>query len=545
MLAIFINNFKNLTKRFLQVCLVLGVFFVIIKLFISFSTGQKTEIRSNDEFIKAQREKIYERINVKKKLTTDEKINLAMYRLFMCGTVGETCADNPNDKNNDFKKSLFGGISNLIAAPYANPPASGIYYAYDSVQNSGLVPQAYAAEGIGFGSIKAFIQLWKAFRDVAYLIIVLITVAIGFMIMFRVKLNPQTIIGIENALPKIIITILLITFSCPIAGFLIDLMYLMIAIVISIIGKAGGLNITQVTNDVLQASPGSLLFQIVGGGQFWVIGIINIFLTPFKLSFLLGPILGGLLQGIGTTIIAFVWGIPISFYIFEKYIDHFTPTLEMGVGFSWEIIDALFGDPLALTLALVFGGIIAFVLLNLILGLLMLLTLMFVFFRILALLISAYIKILLLTIFSPIILLGNAIPGQNTFESWLRNLLVELVTFPVVIAIIMIGSLILNIISAPHHQVFTPPFLANISADVFAFLVGMGILFLIPDLVTVFKQLVLPKPIPFPPAGPGVFFGGATSGLKAGVSSVSPYLTFAHYVGPVKSLLGKFGIKIS
>src|SRR3989338_2063704 len=126
MLAIFINNFKNLTKRFLQVCLVLGVFFVIIKLFISFSTGQKTEIRSNDEFIKAQREKIYERINVKKKLTTDEKINLAMYRLFMCGTVGETCADNPNDKNNDFKKSLFGGISNLIAAPYANPPASGI-----------------------------------------------------------------------------------------------------------------------------------------------------------------------------------------------------------------------------------------------------------------------------------------------------------------------------------------------------------------------------------------------------------------------------------
>jgi len=44
------------------------------------------------------------------------------------------------------------------------------------------------------------------------------------MIMFRKKIDPRTTVTISQALPKIIITLILITFSYPIAGILFDVM---------------------------------------------------------------------------------------------------------------------------------------------------------------------------------------------------------------------------------------------------------------------------------------------------------------------------------
>lgn len=49
--------------------------------------------------------------------------------------------------------------------------------------------------------------------------------------MFRVKISPQTVITIQNLLPKIIFALILITFSYAIAGFLMDLMYVAFAVI--------------------------------------------------------------------------------------------------------------------------------------------------------------------------------------------------------------------------------------------------------------------------------------------------------------------------
>jgi hypothetical protein len=59
------------------------------------------------------------------------------------------------------------------------------------------------------------------------------------MIMFRVKISPQLVISVQSALPKVVVALLLTTFSYAISGFMIDLMYLIGGIFAMLIAAAG------------------------------------------------------------------------------------------------------------------------------------------------------------------------------------------------------------------------------------------------------------------------------------------------------------------
>jgi hypothetical protein len=64
-------------------------------------------------------------------------------------------------------------------------------------------------------------------------------VVVGIMIMLRTKVNAQTIITIQSALPNLLITLILITFSYAIVGFMIDLMYFIIYFLVYLMGTVG------------------------------------------------------------------------------------------------------------------------------------------------------------------------------------------------------------------------------------------------------------------------------------------------------------------
>jgi len=53
--------------------------------------------------------------------------------------------------------------------------------------------------------------------------------------MFRVKINPQTVISLQVMVPKLIITLFLITFSFAIAGLVIDLVYVSITLFVAML----------------------------------------------------------------------------------------------------------------------------------------------------------------------------------------------------------------------------------------------------------------------------------------------------------------------
>ncbi len=65
--------------------------------------------------------------------------------------------------------------------------------------------------------------LWSVTRNIAYIGFVVVMIIIGFMIMFRSKVGGQTVVTIGNAIPKVVVGLVLVTFSFAIAGIILDI----------------------------------------------------------------------------------------------------------------------------------------------------------------------------------------------------------------------------------------------------------------------------------------------------------------------------------
>ena len=88
------------------------------------------------------------------------------------------------------------------------------------LHNVGITQPVYA-QGIGFSALTPTLQVWKAFRNLSYFLFIIIFIVVGFMIMFRAQINPQTVVTVQAALPKIVVTLIMITFSYAIAVLLL------------------------------------------------------------------------------------------------------------------------------------------------------------------------------------------------------------------------------------------------------------------------------------------------------------------------------------
>jgi hypothetical protein len=574
MLNFYLVGFKKILSLAKKIFLVIAVYFIVISLFLHFLNKDKPKITYDP--VEKNRQEIYKVINNPEfKNTKEGKIAIALYRGMLCSMIGEACTDNPKDGDKNFNHSLFGFVTNLIVLPYANPPASGVYWAYSGLQNAGFVPKTYAAEGIGFAAIKPFMNIWKVFRDISYMLLVFVLIAIGFMIMFRAKINPQTVISVENSLPKIVVALLLITFSFPIAGFLIDLMYVVIALAISILAQANSsLNVGQLQRDFLAASPGTLLDKLFFLDDKWInnhpeLDLFTEVLKPFGLAtshinflvktFNIGnnllvifpDAIRGLLD-LAALVFSGWAGIKVAFFLGEG------SSMFKNLGVEAATFGANIGELIPGILKIL-GFIVVFFILILfslpfIIGLLVALTLLFLFFRIFFILLTSYIKILLYILLSPLILILEAIPGKSAFSSWFKNLLGELATFPLVVIVILLGNLIITTTNASLwwpavgvNQFWTPPFLYNINQQAWQFLIGYGIVLILPDLIKLFKESMGAKGVGVE-IGLGTFFGGlgaAWGGAQAGMGMFSsfaqaPFIgTWLHQRAGGEDTLGK------
>lgn len=140
--------------------------------------------------------------------------------------------------------------TNYMARLMFSPPVQTHEYVADVLQNIGLAQPAYA-QGIGFSGLNPVLKVWKAFRNMAYFAYIVVFVVIGFMIMFRKKISSNAVMTIQEALPKLIITLILITFSYAIAGLVVDLMYLSIFVLVGLFQQAGVISDSTKTLNVL------------------------------------------------------------------------------------------------------------------------------------------------------------------------------------------------------------------------------------------------------------------------------------------------------
>jgi len=122
---------------------------------------------------------------------------------------------------------------------FATPPISGVKYFASVFKDAGLITNAQA-QSFGFDvGLAPVQQVWAFFRNLAYAGFVIIFVVIGFMIMLRAKIDPQTVASVQTALPRIVIALILVTFSYALAGLMVDLLFVFTSLAVNVLNSSG------------------------------------------------------------------------------------------------------------------------------------------------------------------------------------------------------------------------------------------------------------------------------------------------------------------
>lgn len=134
-------------------------------------------------------------------------------------------------------------VSNTAYQLAFNPPAMDTagYLSYKLNDNILAPPKVLAASGSDIlkGDPPIFYELWKNSRNVSYAFLSLFIVAIGFMVMIRYQTDPRTTVAALDLIPKLVMTLILITFSWVISGLLVDLAVVGVRLTVSIFGDPG------------------------------------------------------------------------------------------------------------------------------------------------------------------------------------------------------------------------------------------------------------------------------------------------------------------
>lgn len=332
-------------------------------------------------------------------------------------------------------------MTKMIAGTIGSPPVFTGTYIADIMDNMGIVTPAYAQDqGTGWTALTAVLKIWKAFRNIAYLGFVIIFVVVGFMIMFRAQVNPQTVVTIQAALPKIVFTLLLVTFSYAIASLMIDFIYVLIYLMVGVLEAFGVIQSGRAGNvvDMLLESNGFLLVKL---------------LSPRGAAGTAADAIGDLVQGI------------VDVQILDRV-------------FNW------------------ISDILAYV----IIAVAILIAMFKLFFQLL----MAYIGIIFSVIFAPITLLFNALPNSNSFSSWLKGLFANAIIFPIVaLLFVLAGALTgtegMYIAEGIGHQAgsletgrqLVLPFVGGgFDTDAIQALIGIGFIMIMPKIVEMVQKML-------------------------------------------------------
>lgn len=446
------------------------------------TTNSVVEKNPQDIFAPDAQGIIEEKIEIRKKAAETQK-----YQLNSTDTASRHFDDTgfallerlvcPDDRLCGDKQTAMSFTTDAIAALYSHPPASGVMYAYDLLHNAGLVKSAYA-QGIGFSGLTPLLPLWKTTRNIAYAVLIIIMVAIGFMIIFRMKIDPKTVISVQAALPKIVLTLILITFSYAIVGFLVDIMYISMAIVIDVMARAMGPpysnEITRLQAELITAD-GGILFS-------WIFG---------NLSFLGGALKEG-------------WQILLG-----------GNALVDTIAILWK--------GMAWTTSLLIAGIS-----SLLIIIVIVLGLLFTFVRLFIMLFNSYMQVLISLVLGPLLLLVEAVPGKSAFGGWISNLIANLIVFPTTALILMFGTYLSSLKTG--ESMWGPPFLPT-GGNTFTIFLGLGVIFLAPGLVASVKKIFKPQPII--PLSPGTMMAPLTGSVQTAMGAGQQF----YYASMLKNML--------
>lgn len=323
---------------------------------------------------------------------------------------------------------VLGTTTGLIGALYANPPVRTADYLASVGKGLGIVKEANAqVVGSGQAVLSPILSLWQVSRNISYVFMIIIFVVIGLMVMFRTKINPQTVITAQAALPGLVLGLILITFSYFLAGLISDMAF----VGTNVVGYY--FSIAQRLNDTPQDLVANISSQ----------NILSIF-SPLTKIMSIGSIYSALNS---------VWGslaapnsniLPWNFgpqQLLTSLAAMIVAQFVLPFGSLFGGIGQLIGGGLAAGVTIANPvGVISFSL-----SFIAMAVLIYTMFKLLLRLINNYLTIIFLTITAPFQFLAAALPGrQGLATNWILNMLANVLAFPAVIAVLYFVAFLLG-----------------------------------------------------------------------------------------------------
>lgn len=449
-----------------------------------------------------------------------------------------------------------GMMGNMIGALY-RPPASSVDYTRYLAGNFGIVHTA-SAQATGFQSLRNLLPVWAVFRNITYFLFVLAFVVIGFLIMMRIHIDPRTVMTLQNSIPKLIMGILVITFSYAIAGFLIDLMWVTTYASIGVMSQA--VKATDQSNSFTESAVTSHIldypfrfFNKVFVGDTIGINILGTFEFARNAADGVGILFrsltgsGDLARDLGENAGQIAGNAcdllvdpqcesgtrSVASYLGMGNIIEEEPQEDTSCG--WNPICAIgnkLGGVIGNLIEAVFkiiAGIISWIV-SLLAFLVILIAVIITLFRIWLTLLRAYIVILIGVVWAPFWILFGMFPGSSmNFTQWIRHMISHLVLFPATIIMFLMARVFIQAFepsfwSGNDGSVFIPPLVGNANLpEALGPIIAFSVLMYVPHILNILRDALKSKASPYsaaPAQGAGAGFGvikgtaGATFAYK-------------------------------
>lgn len=369
--------------------------------------------------------------------------------------------------------NAMGGATKIIAALYENPPASTKEYLAYVSSNMGIVDTAYAQGANPFGSaggnvLAPILNLWLFFRNLAFLLFIVIFIVVGFMIMLRRRLNPQTVVSIQSALPGLVIGIILVFFSYFVASLIIDLSFVGMKAVAYIFTSSNTPNIFNEKKDqaVTLAEQGSM-FSMFGA-----------FVQNSKLP---ENVLGPLTEQFNATNLFKLLG---AVGEDRTATDQNTGILENVLSGNFGIVIAQAVNPLSTFVGWGLGVLL--------MGIIVI-ALLIQMLRLIWALISAYITVLVFTIAGPLFILVGSVPGRGgAITYWWTTLLGNVLIFPAVFFVFLFAGMFL---ADQTPFTYTLPLFVGVPLGLMKAIIAYGLMLGAPAVPGLVKQALGVKDI--------------------------------------------------
>ncbi len=458
----------NKRNFFLKTSLGILIFFLILPFFVRQASAFQTPVPSYqfqfEDAVESDQMNLQSFVNETLKAVIGSIVHLVLGNL-NCEQV-QDCVFNKNEVG------LVPGIITIMGGLYASPPASGIQYFADIGRDFGFVKPTYAQDATtfkGFDMMAVTQPLWKTFRNFAYILFVLILVGMGFAIMFRVKISPQAVVTLQSAIPKIVIALILITFSYAIVGLMLDLVVFLNKV---IAGIFEGLFLT---------GAGTLSEKFLSG-----VKALGAAFTPHNLEGIMAPFS-----------VAFAYSM-----------------IVIGLFNATIFGSALIGGAIPLVFNILFGLIVAVLLL------IALIKALWTLIRCLAM-------IVINLIFAPLRILFGTLPGNDGITSWFKDLLANAAVLPAMLALFFVGHYLILAGTAGAIKALAEGFQSGQGATYSLFwfasfflfpLIGIFIILLIPKVADIIQSFITKKPFQYGTAI-GEAVGPVMMGGKMAISS--------------------------